>query len=74
MILSSSQVLLVGTTVKFKVVNCAAATHSVTIVASDSITNGGIAAHLGVAAATAASFEIVFTNVTDSVAAELYRG
>ena len=65
---------VVGTTVKFKVVNCAAATHGITLVASDSITNGGIAAHLSVAAATAASFEIVFTNVTDSVAAELYRG
>lgn len=66
---------VVGTTVKFKVVNCAAATHSITLVASDSITNGGVAAHLGVAAATAASFEIVFTNVTTgSVAAVLYRG
>jgi hypothetical protein len=66
---------VVGTTVKFKVVNCAAATHGITLVASTSITNGGIAAHLGVAAATAASFEIVFTNVTaGSVAAVLYRG
>jgi hypothetical protein len=66
---------VVGTTVKFKVVNCAAETHGITLVASDSITNGGIAAHLGVAAATAASFEIVFTNVTaGSVAAVLYRG
>lgn len=66
---------VVGTTVKFKVVNCAAATHGITLVASDSITNGGIAAHLSVAAATAASFEIVFTNVTaDEEAAVLYRG
>lgn len=66
---------VVGTTVKFKVVNCAAATHSITLVASESITSGGVAAHLGVAHATAASFEIVFTNVTTgSVAAVLYRG
>jgi hypothetical protein len=66
---------VVGTTVKFKVVNCAAETHGITLVASDSITNGGIAAHLSVAAATAASFEIVFTNVTaDEEAAVLYRG
>jgi hypothetical protein len=66
---------VVGTTVKFKVVNCATETHSVTIVASNSITNGGVAAHLGVAAATAASFEIVFTNVTaGEEAAVLYRG
>jgi hypothetical protein len=65
---------VVGTTVKFKVVNCAATTHSITLVESASITNGGVADHLGVAPATAASFEIVFTNVTDSVAAELYRG
>ena len=66
---------VVGTTVKFKVVNCAAATHSITLVASDSITNGGVAAHLSVAPATAASFDIVFTNVTvGSVAAVLYRG
>ena len=65
---------VVGTTVKFKVVNCAAATHSITLVESASITNGGVADHLGVDAATAASFEIVFTNVTDAKAAELYRG
>jgi hypothetical protein len=65
---------VVGTTVKFKVVNCATETHNITLVASGTITNGGIAAHLSVAPATAASFEIVFTNVTDSVAAELYRG
>ena len=65
---------VVGTTVKFKVVNCATETHSITLAASASITNGGVAAHLVVAPATAASFEIVFTNVTDSVAAELYRG
>jgi hypothetical protein len=66
---------VVGTTVKFKVVNCAAATYGITLVASTSITNGGIAAHLVVAPATAASFEIVFTNVTaGTVAAELYRG
>ncbi|HCW03379.1 MAG TPA: hypothetical protein DGK91_01880 [Clostridium sp.] len=65
---------VVGTTVKFKVVNCAAETHIIRLVASASITNGGVAAHLDVAPATAASFEIVFTNVTDSVAAELYRG
>lgn len=65
----------VGTTVKFKVVNCAADTHGITLVASSSITNGGIAAHLSVAAATAASFEIVFTNVTTGEeAAVLYRG
>lgn len=64
---------VVGTTVKFKVVNCAAS-NSITLAASDSITNGGIDAHLVVDAATAASFEIVFTNVTDSVAAKLYRG
>lgn len=66
---------VVGTTVKFKVVNCAAETHGITLVASNSITNGGVAAHLGVAAATAASFEIVFTNVTAGAeAAVLYRG
>lgn len=66
---------VVGTTVKFKVVNCAAATHSITLVASNSITNGGVAAHLVVDAATAASFEIVFTDVTDgNEAAVLYRG
>lgn len=65
---------VVGTTVKFKVVNCAAATHSITLAASGTITNGGVADHLVVAPATAASFEIVFTNVTDSVAAVLYRG
>ena len=65
---------VVGTTVKFKVVNCATESHSITLKASDTIINGGVAAHLGVAPATAASFEIVFTNVTDSVAAELYRG
>lgn len=66
---------VVGTTVKFKVVNCAAETHGITLVASSSITNGGVDAHLVVAAATAASFEIVFTNVTTgAVAAKLYRG
>jgi hypothetical protein len=65
---------VVGTTVKFKVVNCATETHNITLVASGTITNGGVAEHLVVAPATAASFEIVFTNVTDSVAAELYRG
>ena len=65
---------VIGTTVKFKVVNCAAS-NSITLAASDSITNGGIAAHLVVAAATAASFEIVFTNVTaGEEAAVLYRG
>ena len=65
---------VVGTTVKFKVVNCDDE-HSITLVASTSITNGGIAAHLSVAAETAASFEIVFTNVTTgTVAAKLYRG
>ena len=66
---------VVGTTVKFKVVNCAADTHSIKLVASSSITSGGVAAHLDVAPATAASFEIVFTNVTASAeAAVLYRG
>ncbi len=66
---------VIGTTVKFKVVNCAAATNSITLVASASITNGGVGDHLVVAPATAASFEIVFTNVTaGSVAAVLYRG
>ena len=65
---------VVGTTVKFKVVNCDDE-HSITLVESGSITNGGVDAHLGVAAETAASFEIVFTNVTTgTVAAKLYRG
>ena len=66
---------VVGTTVKFKVVNCAATTHSITLAASGTITNGGVADHLVVAPATAASFEIVFTNVSDGTeAAVLYRG
>lgn len=65
---------VIGTTVKFKVINCDD-TNSITLAASGSITNGGVDAHLGVAAETAASFEIVFTNVTiGTVAAKLYRG
>jgi len=66
---------VVGTTVKFKVVNCDEATCSITLVPSETITNGGVTAHLVVDAATAASFEIVFTNATaDEAAAVLYRG
>lgn len=60
----------VGTEVEFTIDNLAAATHAITLTDSASITNGGIAAHAVVAAATAATFKIVFTNVTaDSEAA-----
>jgi hypothetical protein len=65
---------VVGTCVTFSVINCAAATHKLTMVASSSITNGGIDAHLDIDAASSATFKIVFTNVTTgSVAATLYR-
>jgi len=65
---------VVGTCVTFSVINCAAGTHKLTMVASSSITNGGIGAHLDIDAASSATFKIVFTNVaTGSVAATLYR-
>jgi hypothetical protein len=63
-----------GTCVTFSVINCAAATHKLTIKGSSSITNGGAGTQLVIDAASSATFKIVFTNVTtDSVAATLYR-
>lgn len=64
---------IVGTEVRVTFNNAAAATHALTITDSASITNGGVAAHAAVAAATAKSIRIVFTNVTaDSEAAVWY--
>jgi len=54
----------VGTEVKLTVCNNAAATHAITITDSASITAGGVAAHAAVAAATAKTIRIVFSNVT----------
>lgn len=60
--------------VKFTIKNLAAATHNITVAASSSITNGGPAADLSIAAAGTASYVIVVTNVTaDSEAAVLYK-
>lgn len=60
----------VGSTVRVSIKNLAAATHAITVVATASITNGGIAGDLTVSAATVGTFDIVFTSAT---AAVLYR-
>jgi hypothetical protein len=64
----------VGTAFRVKIMNLAAATHAVTVVASASITNGGRSGDFTIAYATTAEFEIRFTNVTaDSEAAVAVR-
>lgn len=64
---------VVGSCVEFSVTNLAASSNAITVAASESITNGGIAGHLVVAAASSKRFKIVFTNVTaDSEAAVIY--
>lgn len=65
---------VVGTTIDFAVVNLAAATHAITMTASASITNGGRAGDVTVAAAGTALYRITFTNVTSgSEACEFLR-
>lgn len=63
----------VGTAFRVKIMNLAAATHAVTVVASTSITNGGRTGDFTIAAAATAEFEIRFTNVTTAVAAVAVR-
>jgi hypothetical protein len=63
----------IGTTVPLVLANLAAATHTETLVASSSITNGGIAGSLVTAAASTSRYLIRFTNVTTgAVAAVIY--
>lgn len=65
---------VVGSAVEITIKNLASATHAMTVVASSSITNGGIAGDFTVAATANATFWIVFTNVTaGTVAAVAYR-
>jgi hypothetical protein len=65
---------VVGSAIELTVKNLAAATHAITVTASASITNGGIAGDFTVAATASATYMIVFTNVTaGSVAAVAYR-
>lgn len=65
---------VVGTTIEFSVVNKSSGAYAINIVASSSITNGGLSGHLGVTQNTSATFKIRFTNVTaSSEAAILYR-
>lgn len=54
----------IGTSFRVKILNLAAATHAITVVASASITNGGRAGDLTIAYATTAEFEIRFTVIT----------
>lgn len=64
----------VGSSFPFTVKNLTAVTHAITVTASTTITNGGIAGDFTVAAATTSTFDFVFTNVTaGSVAAVLYK-
>lgn len=64
----------VGTTIEFTVKNLAAETHAAKLVASSSITNGGVAGDLAVAASGTATYKIVISNVTaSSEAAVLYK-
>lgn len=57
----------VGTSIHFSVENAAAATNAITIGAVASITNGGHANNLIVAASTSKAFKIVFTSATAAV-------
>lgn len=63
----------VGSAIEFTLKNAAASSNALTVVASSNITNGGIAGDFTVAAATNASYWIVFTNVTSAPAAVMYR-
>jgi hypothetical protein len=64
----------VGSCVSLTVKNLAASTYTSTVAASASITNGGVAGDLTIAAAGTATFDIVFSNVTSgSVAAVAYK-
>jgi hypothetical protein len=58
----------IGSAIRFTVVNLAAATYAITLVAGVGFTNGGIAAHLGIAAATSQSYIAVFTGITTPTA------
>jgi hypothetical protein len=62
---------VIGTSIKFTVKNFNNSS-SVGLVASGSMTNGGVTQDFTIGANTNATFEIVFTNVT-SPAAVLYR-
>ena len=64
----------VGKSVEFVVKNLAAATHAITMTESSSITNGGVAGDLTIAASGTARYRIVITDVTwESEAAVLYK-
>lgn len=65
---------VVGSGFEFTVKNLAAATHAITVTASASMTNGGVAGDFSVAASATATYRIVFSNVTaGAVAAVLYK-
>jgi hypothetical protein len=65
---------VVGSTIRLTVKDLAAATYGITIAASSSITNGGVAGDLSIAASGTATYEIIFTNVTTgSVAATIVK-
>lgn len=63
----------IGSVIQFTIKNIAAATYAITVVASDDITNGGIAGDFTASAATNATYWIRFTNVTTAPAAVMYR-
>ena len=56
-----------GSTIKFTVKNLTASTYNIIIAASASITNGGVAGDLTIAASATATFKMVFTSSTAAV-------